>query len=222
MDHFEQYEEEFLEIRTSVENSLSQLPTEATSKNRQMKIIQGDLQECEEALFNMKMAANQSPNASAKNYYGRLKEYENDIQKMKTKVRKAEVDVTYQSNRDTLMSGYKVDKHMQTSMDQRGQFIEMTERLHKTSDLLDNTIKEAENTKTLGIETLGKLDEQTDMLEKIKGGLSTMKDQLKDGNKLMRTIGRKAITNKLILSCIICVMLIGVVFILWLKFKDKF
>jgi len=149
----------------------------------------------------------------------KLKEYENEFARMKASLRKAEISFS-KADRDELLSGGR-DDIMMTSLDQRERLLKTTDKLNKTSVVLEETIAQAEDTVNIGIDTMERLDQQTRQMKRMKETTEGITEQLGKAKRLIRNMARRAITNKVIISIIILVLLGAVVMIVYFKWIRK-
>ena len=97
------------------------------------------------------------------------------------------------------------------------QFIKQAADIQNYSkDSLNRTIAILENTKNIGGNTLVKIGEQTERLERINGGLNETNTELKTANRSLRAIARKIGTDKCII-CFILLVLVGIVIVILYK-----
>jgi len=84
--------------------------------------------------------------------------------------------------------------------------------------LICNNLLPLQDTMNVGIEVMGNLDVQKNSMYGIKEKLGHVNENLTKAKKIMITIGRRAITNKLIMAIIILVLILAVCLIIYIKF----
>jgi len=148
----------------------------------------------------------------------KIKGYENDLGKTKISLRKATMQLRANSDRDSLFIGGLRDDHLGYSMDQRERLLSQTERLERTKAEISGAIATANQTVEIGIEVMANLEEQKGTMSGILGKLGHVNENLGRAKKIMRTMGRRVITNKLIMAIIILVLILAVCLIIYIKF----
>jgi len=216
-DLFDNYEEDFVELRTSVENKIKNIPNLDGSR-RQTEIQQGesDIQELEQLLKSMNLSARNI--GSNQGLISKTRDYENEVTKLKSALRKATMQIKAISDRDSLFVGGIRDEHLSSSMDQRERLLSATERLERSNTDLRQTIATAEETVGIGVEVLGNLEAQKQTMVGIREKLGRVNESLGRAKRIMRTMGRRVVTNKLIMAVIILVLLLAVVLVVYIKF----
>jgi len=216
-DLFDTYEEDFVELRNSVDSKIKNIPNLDGSR-RQTEIQQGesDIQELEQLLKSMNLSARNV--GSNQGLISKIRDYENEVSKLKTALRKATMQIRAGSDRDSLFVGGLRDEHLSSSMDQRERLLSATEKLERSQTDLRQTIATAEETVGIGIDVLGNLDTQKQTMMGIKDKLGRVNENLGRAKRIMRTMARRVVTNKLIMAVIILVLLLAVVLVVYLKF----
>eukprot|EP00027_Filamoeba_sp_ATCC50430_P011970 CAMPEP_0168568556 /NCGR_PEP_ID=MMETSP0413-20121227/15644_1 /TAXON_ID=136452 /ORGANISM="Filamoeba nolandi, Strain NC-AS-23-1" /LENGTH=212 /DNA_ID=CAMNT_0008600907 /DNA_START=99 /DNA_END=734 /DNA_ORIENTATION=- len=193
------------------------IPTLAgASRMREIEAAKQDIDDAEQSLRSMNLSARNIPNNVQ--LLKKCREYENEIQNMKSNLRKSEAKVNVETDRDDLFSGYTYsDNVINSSSDQRERLISGTDRLNKTSTVLKDAMRTAEETVQVGQDTMTRLDEQTSIMYRMKERLGSINDNILQAKGLLRTMQRRVATNKLILAVIILVLLGAIGLIVWYK-----
>jgi len=213
---FDAYEEDFIDQRNSVEAKIKNIATlDGPRRQQEIQAVESDIQDMEQSLKSMTLSArNISSNQSL---LAKIKEYESDLSKQKTALRKTTMQISALNDRDNLFKGALKDEHLATSMEQRERLLAATEKLDKSNVMLKDTNRLAQDTVFIGIQTLEHLEEQKSTMENIREKLRGVNENLGKATKLMRTMARRVVTNKLIMALIILVLLGAVVLIVYLK-----
>jgi len=216
-DLFDNYEEDFVELRASVDSKIKNIPNLDGSR-RQSEIQQGesDIQELEQLLKSMNLSARNI--GSNQSLLVKIREYENEVSKLKTALRKATMQIKASTDRDALFVGGIRDEHLASSMDQRERLLSATEKLERSNVDLRQTIATAEETVGIGIEVMGNLETQKQTMLGIREKLGRVNENLGRAKRIMRTMARRVVTNKLIMAVIILVLLLAVALIVYIKF----
>jgi len=216
---FEHDEEDFIELRAALDNRIKNIPEiiDGVTRRGEIQKAENELKDAEDTIrsmdFNMR---NVGMSATMQK---KLKEYQSECARMKASLRKAEISFS-KADRDELLSGGR-DDILMTSLDQRERLLKTTDKLNKTSMVLEDTIAQAEDTVNIGIDTMERLDQQTRQMRRMKETTEGITEQLGKAKRLIRIMARRAITNKVIISIIILVLLGAVVMIVYFKWIKK-
>jgi len=217
-DLFDTYEEDFVELKTTVENRITSIPSlDGSKRESEIQQAESDIQELEQLVRSMNLSAR---NVGGNNgLLSKIREYESESSKLKTSLRKATMQMKADSERNNLFGGgVRGDHVLAGSMDQRERLLSATEKLERSNADLQQSIATAEDTMNVGIEVMGNLDVQKNSMYGIKEKLGHVNENLTKAKKIMITIGRRAITNKLIMAIIILVLILAVCLIIYIKF----
>jgi vesicle transport through interaction with t-SNAREs 1 len=108
-----------------------------------------------------------------------------------------------------------------TSNDQRAQVSRDTERLKHSTDVIKNALRVAGETEQIGIDSLHQLEYQKETIERSRFRIRAVDESLAVASRLMRSMGRRIMTNKLITLLLALIMIAGIGFISWLKWGDS-
>jgi len=216
MDLFDTYEEDFLETKTTIEGRVKKVPDlDGVQREKEIQQAEVDISEAEQTLRSMALSARNIGNNGK--YLQKIKDYESEVAKLKTGLRKAEMQVAQTTEREQLFAGLRYEDKMASSMDQRERLLANTDRLEKSSSTLKKAMAEAEETVQIGVEALENLDEQKQTMIRIKGNLGKVQEQLGKAGKIMRSMGRRAVTNKLIMAAIMLMLIFVIIMIVYFK-----
>jgi len=219
MQLFQQYEEDLKELLTAIESKIHGIPNfEHAEKVDQVRSIESEIQDAEQTLRQMSLSAKQVPNNAA--LLKRAKDYENEISKYKVNLRKAEMQINQKSQRAELFSGLKEDM-MASSMDQRARLLETTDTLDRGTTTLKGSVTTALETIVIAEGTMQTMNEQTSQMKGIRDRIDGINNKIGKAGKVLSNMGRRAITNKLIMALIILVLLGALALIIWLKWFYK-
>eukprot|EP01118_Nematostelium_gracile_P016299 TRINITY_DN6711_c0_g1_i1.p1 TRINITY_DN6711_c0_g1~~TRINITY_DN6711_c0_g1_i1.p1 ORF type:complete len:251 (-),score=75.84 TRINITY_DN6711_c0_g1_i1:59-811(-) len=216
-DLFDNYEEDFLELRNRIEKKISSIPTlEGSRRESEITEAESDIAEIEQVLKSMSLSARNV--SSGKNLQPKIKEYENEASKLKTSLRKATMQMRAESDHQAL---FKRGVREDTSMGQREKLLSNTERLGESSNELRRARAEAEGTVQVGIEIMEELENQRTVMMSIRERLGRVNENLGQAKRIMRTMTRRVATNKLITAIIILFLLLAILLIVYIKFIPK-
>jgi len=215
MQLFEQYEEDLKEQLADILSKINGIPNfEPVKRAAQVRGIEGEIQDAEETIRKLSLSAKQVTNNIS--LQTRVKNHENELNKLKATLRKAELNINAQSDRAELFSGLKEDM-MASSLDQRARLLDANDRLDRSTNVLKGSITTALETVTIAEGTMNDLEDQGQRMRGIRDRLDGVNLQLGKARKILGTMGRRAITNKLIMALIIIVLLAAVVLIVYMK-----
>eukprot|EP00163_Fabomonas_tropica_P004730 TRINITY_DN1417_c0_g1_i1.p1 TRINITY_DN1417_c0_g1~~TRINITY_DN1417_c0_g1_i1.p1 ORF type:complete len:186 (-),score=42.66 TRINITY_DN1417_c0_g1_i1:227-784(-) len=148
----------------------------------------------------------------------RMRGYKENIQRLKTDLRKATVAFA-QADREALFQGH--DDYHVTSMDQRTRLLAATERLDDSTRRLDDTHSTVLQTEQLGVDILSTLHGQRQQLEGTRDNLRRADENIGRSGRILRSMARRVITNKIIIAFIILVLLASIMLIIYFKWIKK-
>jgi len=217
---FDQYEEDYLELKKNIENRIKSLPSLEDPKKRHLEVkqVETDIIEAQEAIRSMDLSARNISGNSA-NAKTKVKNYENELTVIKSNLRRAEASASASSDRDELFGGYK-ESNMASSMESRQRLIDNTQKLDKSSRYLENALITAHETIEVGINSMELLDRQKNTLKNSIHKTEDIDHELGTARKLVRSISRGIIGNKIVVAVIAIVLLAGIGFIVywvWIK-----
>jgi len=217
-DLFDNYDEDFQELKNSLENRIKSIPNlDGTRRQSEVQQSESDLQELEQLLKSMNLSARNV--GLNQGMITKIRDYESEVGKLKTSLRKATMQIRAQSDRESLfMGGGLREEHLASSMDQRERLLSATEKLERSNTELDQSISTAEETVGIGIEVMQNLDTQKGVMLGIREKLGSVNENLGRATKIMKTMARRVVTNRLIMAIIILVLLLAICLIIYVKF----
>jgi len=216
-DLFDNYEEDFQELKNSLENRVKSIPSlDGTRRQSEIQQAESDIQELEQLLKSMNLSARNV--GFNQGLITKIRDYENEVSKLKTSLRKATMQIRAQNDRDALFVGDLKDEHLQSSLDQRERLLSATEKLERSNTDLQHSIATAEETMGIGIEVMENLERQKGVMMGIRGKLGNINENLGKASRIMRIMARRVVTNKLIMAIIILVLLLAICLIIYFKF----
>jgi len=224
MDLFLHYEEEFVDLKQTIEQKVKTIPSFiGGQRTQEVRNAELDIQDAEQTLRSMNLSARNVASPNNVKLLQKCKEYENDIEKLKSELRKAEMKINVGAERDSLFSssGGIRDDMMATSMDQRARLLSNTESLDKSSIQLQEAMRTAEETVQVGMGVMEDLDRQTNTMMQIKEKLGHINDSLFRAKGILRTMSRRVVTNKLIMAFIMLVLLAAIGAVVYFKWFSK-
>jgi len=215
-DMFERYEDEFLELKKTIEERIRKMPgLTAVAKEDAIKTSEEDLRESDEILKSMDLTAKGS-SSKTPTYSARVKEYKAEVARMRTELRKATVAFQDAVDRETLFAGARLN-NLDTAMDQKERLLHTTQRAKASHQELKDAMVIAEETLGVGAEALENLDRQRDVMMRVRANLRGTFDQLGKAGGILRGMALRAVQNKLIMGVIILVLLVTAGLIVYFK-----
>ncbi|KAL0237739.1 hypothetical protein GEMRC1_012213 [Eukaryota sp. GEM-RC1] len=107
---------------------------------------------------------------------------------------------------------------MSSSSSQRDRLLESQSSLDHTDSQLKKSRVLAEESLTMGTEALNSLRGQRETLQRSRGRLDTTNQNISQGRMFIRSMNRRVITNKIILSAIISLLFFLIVFLVYNRF----
>jgi len=212
-DLFESYEEEFSELKLQIEQRTRNIPTlDGANRRSEVQLAESELKDLDQMLRTMNLSARSNPKVIYK-----VKNYEQEVVKLRSALRKANMEVGVSSDRKELFSGIRTDEVMASSMGQRERLINANDRLEKSSFELEETQRVALDTMDVGVQILTDLDEHTQKMRKMKDDLSEIDDSLGKAKRIMKSMARRAIANKMILVIIALVLVAAIGIVIYVK-----
>jgi len=214
---FDNYEEEFNTIKLEIEQNAHNIPSlEGEEKTAALHKAELDLKSLDSQLRQMSMSARGNPKQT-----GKMKEYEAELTRLRSTVRKSSMEVSRTNDRTDLFSGYRTEDLISGSKSQRERLIATNERAEKGSYELKEAEREVNETIGVGIQILEDLDKQGDQLRRQKQEVGEIGELLGKANRMMRSIARRAWRNKLILIIIALVLLAAICLIIYIRWFYK-
>ncbi|OMJ73315.1 hypothetical protein SteCoe_28030 [Stentor coeruleus] len=184
-------EQEFLRLTSLCLSKLS-------SKNPDLVMISADIFQAETCLRQLKIEATYMNNYQKQEVMSRCVKYLSDMNNIKKQLRDREQEKLFGAR--------------------------MEEKAKSTTALLENQGKTLEFGKSLSLEsesiaafTMTNLKNQRNQLEKSVCGSKEIKENLEKSNKLISSMQRRAITNKLIMICVIFLLVVTILIVLCMK-----
>jgi len=212
-DLFESYEEEFNDLRVQIEQRTKLLPTyDANRRRDETNLAEADLKSLDATLRQMNLSGRNNTRLMTK-----IKDYEQELVRLRATLRRADMSVGQSSDRNDLFSGIRTDEVMAASMGQRERLITANERLERMNYDIDNTHQVALETIDVGVGILNDLDEQTEKMRNMKGNLGDIDESLDKAKRIMKSMARRAMQNKLIFAVIALVLVAAIALIIYVK-----
>ena len=185
------YESEFLRLTSLCASRMS-------NGNLNLSVLNSDLVQAETCLRQLKIESGYLPVYQRQEVMHRCVKYHSDINNIKKQLRDIEQDKLF---------GIKVQEKVSSS----------TALLAKQGTTLELGKKLSLESEAIAAGTMEALRNQRNQLNKAANGSKEIAGNLTKSNKLISAIQRRAVTNKLIMLCIIFLLITAIIMIAGLK-----
>ncbi|KAJ8451412.1 hypothetical protein Cgig2_017803 [Carnegiea gigantea] len=227
---FEGYERQYCELSADLArkcNSAGLLNGE--QKKQKISEIKAGLDDAEALIRKMDLEARTlQPNVKAMTL-AKLREYKNDLNNLKTEVKKLSTTDS-QAARDALLESGMADALM-ASADQRARLLMSTERLNHSTGRIKESRRTMLETEELGVSILQDLHQQRQALLHAHGTFTNpilprfhlqlhgVDENIGRSKKILTAMSRRMSKNKWIIGSIIAVLVLAVLLILYFKLR---
>ncbi|KAK2981378.1 hypothetical protein RJ640_003338 [Escallonia rubra] len=194
---FEGYERQYCELSANLSRKCTSAGfLDGEQKKQKVSDIKSGLDDAEALIRKMDLEARSLPPNVKAMLLAKLREYKNDLNNLKTEVKRLTSANANQAARDELLEAGMADNAM-VSADQRGRLLMSTERLNQSSD----RIKDGRRT----------------MLETEELGLHGVDENIGRSKKILTGMSRRMSRNKWIIGAVIAVLVLAIILILYFK-----
>ncbi|KAI8470243.1 MAG: Qb-SNARE, VTI1-family [Monoraphidium minutum] len=217
---FHQYEQDYCNKSTDISRKISAL-TGVTLDVRRGKAteIEADMREADSVIKRMDMEARSLPADKARPLAGKVKEYKADLASLREQLKQAAATAgASDAARAELGLG---GDYYSTSAGQRDRMLQSTERLQKTSDRLQLGKQQLAETEELGVNILGDLARQRETILHARDTLHTADDNISKARRLLSTMSKRVVANKIIMFGISAFLLLGIILIIYYRVRGS-
>ncbi|XP_076978922.1 vesicle transport through interaction with t-SNAREs homolog 1B isoform X2 [Tamandua tetradactyla] len=152
----------------------------------------------------------------------KLRTYQKDLARLQREVRSTPLTATPGGRGDMKYGTYAIEnEQMNWQQSQRALLLEGTESLNRATQSIERSHRIATETDQIGSEIIEELGEQREQLERTKSRLVNTSENLSKSRKILRSMSRKVVTNKLLLSIVILLELVILGGLVYYKFFRK-
>eukprot|EP00164_Ancoracysta_twista_P001094 GFYU01001430.1.p1 GENE.GFYU01001430.1~~GFYU01001430.1.p1 ORF type:complete len:234 (+),score=50.37 GFYU01001430.1:48-704(+) len=214
---FDSQVEEFTDLSGNAARLIKDIPG-LNGDSRKSAVAQASsfIQDAEACIKQMDIEVRSLPASERYTYTGSVKEYKDKLANLKTDLRKAQAQ--FDGAREELFAG-RNDLSV-TSVDQRTRLLDSTQRLEGTGNRIDESYRTALETEQIGASILSDLHHQRGQLEDSRNTLTGINDNISKSRKILQSMARRVVTNKIIMIVIILVLIgcIGlIIYFKWIK-----
>ncbi|RAL39092.1 unnamed protein product [Cuscuta campestris] len=214
---FERYERQYCELSSNLSKKCT-VASGLDGEQKKQKIfeVKSGLDDAEALIRKMDLEARSlQPNLKA-TLLIKLREYKNDLNNLKSEVKRITSANVNQAARDELLESGMADAKM-VSTDQRQRLMMSTERLNQSSDRIREGRKVMLETEELGVSILHDLHQQRQSLLHAHNTLHGVDDNISRSKKILTNMSRRMNRNKWIIGSIVAVLVIAIILILYFK-----
>ncbi|KAJ1338008.1 vesicle transport through interaction with t-SNAREs 1 [Microdochium nivale] len=217
---FSSYEAEFKLVQADLTQKLDQIP-ELNGEPRKAAISQAEraLEEADELLGQMRLEKQNIPSSARGKVNQRFRNFETDVDQYKTKLRHLADD------RAALFGGRYTDdpssnpRGGDAHFEQRQQLLAGSDRLDRSTQRLRESQRLANETESIGANTLADLHQQRERIMHTSDMLNESEGYVDRSVKTLRGMARRMATNRIITIAIITVLVLLILAVIYSKFK---
>lgn len=220
-EHFEKLHEIFRGLLEDLQGVPERLLGTAGTEEKKKLVRDFDekQQEANETLAEMEEELRYAPLTFRNPMMSKLRNYRKDLAKLHREVRSTPLTAAPGGRGDLKYGTYALEnEHLNRLQSQRALLLQGTESLNRATQSIERSHRIATETDQIGTEIIEELGEQRDQLERTKSRLVNTNENLSKSRKILRSMSRKVITNKLLLSVIILLELAILVSLVYYKF----
>lgn len=224
-ENFESLEDDFISLRDGLASKIEELLPKTSGQKRKnlARDIQRELDDAQRLLEDLETEVKHAPYPYRLQMNNRLKQYRQDLTNLSKKVSQSESSLL--SNRSQLFAHSNQSNDIPTSSSMvasnRGKLLQMNETIDRTTETVYRTQQIAAETDQVGIAVVDELGTQREALIRTKERLVDTDMNLTRSRKILRSMYRKVMTNKLILVVIIILELGILAAVVWYRFFRK-
>lgn len=215
---FENYETEFSNILTKVSTKInSQIPNfSGEQRKAAVRTASKDIERAEDLLREMEIETRSAPPTYRTKMSTRLRGYQTELQKMKRDLMTAETGGGAAAKTE-LLGGPVVDTYESRQANQRTRLLNDNDALNRTSDRISNAQRIGEESEQIGTAILSELGDQRQTIIRTGAKVSSTDANLGKSKRILNSMARRVITNKLIMYTIIFLLVAILIIVLLLK-----
>jgi len=199
---FESKEDEIKQICNLLKRDTSQkiLKSYGEEKKRNIREAERKLEDATLLLSEMDMEAKKAPSPYRSQLMARIRAYRKDVDQIRATLSRAKSE---SSARDNLLFNRDEDDFESMSQNQNSRLQQGTDILNRTSASVARSQVIAAETDAVGHDIIDELGTQREALQRTKGRLRDTDEGLSQSRKVLNSMARRVMTNKLILIFII-------------------
>jgi len=211
-DIFERFEKEYTALSASVGSKVAALSKAGPADDRAANIATADaeLMQADELLQQMELEARSVTAKERPRLQTRLKGYKSDVTNLRKEIKEARAVAA----REQLMSGGRSPPE---SADQQAHLLQINERTRSGTEKLRQAQATALEAEAIGNNIMSDLRSQRETIMHATGTLQRANEGLARGSRVLNSIGRRALANKLLMWLMILLLTFGIIMLMYLE-----
>ncbi|XP_048710035.1 vesicle transport through interaction with t-SNAREs homolog 1B isoform X1 [Caretta caretta] len=194
----------------------------AEEKKKLIREFDEKQQEANETLREMEEELKYAPVSFRNQMMNRIRTYKRDLAMFQREIKSTDLGLGLGSRGDTKYGIYSMENEQSTHLQlQRGLLLQGTDSLNRATQSIDRSHRIAAETDQIGTEIIEELGDQREQLERTKSRLVNTSENLSKTRKILRSMSKRIMTNKLLLSVIIILELAILGGVVYYKFFRK-
>ncbi|KAM6912608.1 vesicle transport through interaction with t-SNAREs homolog 1B [Xenentodon cancila] len=213
--------ERLQEVYRSVFEELKLLPERAAKsrgedRKKLLRSFAERQEEADEVLRGMEEELRTAPTSFRNAMTTKLRIYRRDLGKLQRDMKNSDLGYSSQGSHHGLYSSQNQQStHLQS---QRALLLQGTECLNSASQSIERSQRIAAETEHIGTDIIEELGEQREQLDRTRDRMVNTGENLSRSRKILRSMSRRLVTNKLLLGVIIVMELAILGAVVYLKF----
>jgi vesicle transport through interaction with t-SNAREs protein 1 len=213
---FENYEQEYCELATSVKRHIQTLAT-ATGETRKQVLATAEREsdEANDILQQMSLEARVAVGPTKEQLRQRLANYQKDAAKVKADLKRIKLEPAAGAagDRDALFAGADP-----AAGDQRQRLLATTDKLNDSGRRIKDATRVAAETEQIGVTIMSDLQRQRETIERTQGHLRETNTNISRSRRILGTMARRIVTNKILMFAIILILVFAIAMVVYFKF----
>lgn len=225
-ENFESLEDDFVNIKNGLTAKVDDMIHKSGQKRKNLaRDIQRELDDGQRLLEDLEIEVKNAPYPYKLQMNNRLKQYRLDMANLNRKVSQSESSIASSSRSQLFAPSNQDDYSAATSSgmvaSNRGRLLQMNETIERTSETVKRSQQVAAESDQVAIAVVDELGTQRESLIRTKERLVDTDVNLSRSRKILRSMYRRVMTNKLILVVIIILELGILAGVVWYRFFRK-
>ncbi|KAL8169570.1 UNVERIFIED_CONTAM: hypothetical protein K2H54_052566 [Gekko kuhli] len=220
-EHLERLHEIFRGLHKELQGAAERLrgSSAAEEKKKLLREFEEKQKEANETLREMEEELKYAPVSFCNQMMIKIRTYRRDLAMFQRKMRSTDLGVVPGGPGDKKYGIFSEENQQSTQVQsQRVLLLQGTESLNRASESIERSHQIAAETDQIGTDIIEELGEQREQLERTKSRLVNTNENLSKSRKILRSMSRRLMTNKLLLSIIIILELAILAGIVYYKF----
>lgn len=211
MSIIESYEQQFSTLTAEITNRLGNVSSlYGVEKKTLISAIERQLDEAQELLEQMDLEVRDLPSSERGKLMSRVKSYQTEYTNLETQLKKHKT-----SARDAARMREELLEYDDSTNDQRARLLDNTERLERSTRRLEAGYRIAVETEKMGQEVIDNLHRDRETIQRTRTRLREGDDNLGKSSRVLNSMMRRIIQNRLLTFLIIIVMLVVIIVVIY-------